>query len=194
MSYTRVSLLLRLRDFSNFESWAEFVRVYTPVIKNTIYRFGLSQADTEDVFQEVLLQMMRTMQKFEKDPTKGHFRNFLTTVTTNKVRDLLRKKLRKSGGIENPAQIPDKSRSEEIWEDELNRSLFRIAAEKTEASSRRETWDCFQCHVLEKRSAFEVSRDLGITENAVYVNSSRVLSRIKLTALKLKSEYYCADK
>ena len=66
------------------------------------------------------------------------------------------------------------------YAEEILRGIKRI-----EYRSRRlfgghpRTWACFERHILGHEPAADVARDLGLTVNAVYVNSSNVLSRVR---------------
>ena len=191
MLSTRFSLLLDMRDLADRKSWEEFVEIYTPVISNTIRRYRVNSSDADDILQEVLLQMSKTIQRYDQDPNKGKFRSYLRQVTANKVKDYWRKRQSHVVSIENPALIAENEFHQEIWNDELNRSLFRIALSRVKRQSKDLTWNCFQEHVLRKRQAEAVAEESGTSVNAVYINSSRILTRVRELSLKLKRDHDC---
>ncbi|WP_417847695.1 RNA polymerase sigma factor [Thalassoglobus sp.] len=193
MPQTRISLLVQIRDLSDSESWSEFVAIYSPVITKTALRFGVQPEDVDDIRQEVFVQMMATIQRFSKDARKGRFRNYLAQITANKIRDRWRKSSRQSGNIENPALIPDEAETTEMFEEELNRQVMASALLRVRGQSRETTWNCFHQHVLLKRSAALVAQELKITENAVFVNCSRITARVREAAHFLKKEADCAQ-
>ena len=49
-----------------------------------------------------------------------------------------------------------------------------------QAAVETRTWQCFAEHLLGSRRAADVADELGLTANAVYVNSSRVLDRLRV--------------
>ena len=51
---TRPSLLMRIRDRNDEESWRTFVMIYAPLIYRYCCRHGLQDADAADLSQEVL--------------------------------------------------------------------------------------------------------------------------------------------
>ena len=60
---TRTSLLLRLRQAPpDQEAWAEFVDRYGPQIHGWCRRWGLQEADAQDVTQTVLLRLASKLQ------------------------------------------------------------------------------------------------------------------------------------
>ena len=191
MLSTRFSLLLNLRDLANRKSGGEFVETYTPVISNTIRRYRVSSSDADDILQEVLLQMSKTIQRYDQDPNKGKFRSYLRQVTANKVKDYSRKRSNNVAFLENPALIAENEIHQEIWNDELNRSLFRIALSRVKQQSKELTWNCFEQHVLRERNAETVAEECETSLNAVYINSSRTLTRVREMSLKLKREHDC---
>src|SRR6185436_10497349 len=88
---TRATLLIRLRQETDTEAWTVFVDLYTPLV----YRFGrsrgLQDADARDVTQQVLAIVHQAMGKFEYDPTRGRFRNWLGAVAAHEISRYQRK-------------------------------------------------------------------------------------------------------
>ncbi len=190
MANTRISLLFQLRNLSDTGSWEEFVAIYSPVISQIARRHGVREEDVDDIQQEVLLQMIHTLQRFTKDSRKGRFRSYISQITMNKIRDRWRKSSRHAGNIESPALIPDVLDSVDHWEEELNREIFQSVLQRVQQLSKEKTWMCFDQHVLQKRSAAFVAEELGLTENAVFVNCSRTMARIRKLSLQLKRNIY----
>ena len=87
---TRASLLLRVQDPQDRDSWNEFVSIYTPKIYLWATRLGLQEADAEDATQVVLIKLVQSLRKFKYDRSRGAFRGWLKTVSQNAVRDLFR--------------------------------------------------------------------------------------------------------
>src|SRR6266852_2792530 len=90
-SLTRPSLLRRIRNPADTEAWQAFVDVYGPLIYRHGRSKGLQDADAAEVTQEVLLQVCRSIQQFEYSPERGRFRDWLGTVTQNKIRRFFHK-------------------------------------------------------------------------------------------------------
>ncbi|WP_442511448.1 hypothetical protein SH528x_003129 [Novipirellula sp. SH528] len=51
---TRLSLIGKLHDPAAAEAWAEFVRLYQPIVFRVARQRGLQHADAEDLTQDVL--------------------------------------------------------------------------------------------------------------------------------------------
>ena len=88
-SPTRPSLLLRVRNPQDAESWAAFVDVYCPLVFGHCRKRGLQHQDAEDVTQKVFTQITQSIRGFQYDPAVGRFRDWLGTVVRNAVNRFL---------------------------------------------------------------------------------------------------------
>src|SRR5262249_60536618 len=82
---TNRSLLARLRKQNDAEAWSLFVDLYTPLVYRYARRRGLQDADASDVAQKVIARVYRVLHKFEYDPERGRFRDWLGTITNREV-------------------------------------------------------------------------------------------------------------
>src|SRR5262249_12570982 len=86
---TRASLLLRLRQNPEDQAaWSQFVDRYGPQVYAWCRRWGLQQADAEDVTQNVLTRLAAKLRTFEYDPAQ-RFRAWLKTLTQHAWSDFL---------------------------------------------------------------------------------------------------------
>jgi DNA-directed RNA polymerase specialized sigma24 family protein len=60
--------------------------------------------------------------------------------------------------------------------------------EQVRSRTQEKTWACFERHYLQGRRAAEVGEELGVSSNVVFVNTSRVLDK-----LRAKCEEYMED-
>src|SRR6185436_8977534 len=88
-SITRPSLLLRVRDVNDDAAWSQFVEIYTPLVFGYCRARGLQEGDAADVAQETLRAVAKAIGKFEYDPQRGKFRNWLLTVVRSKLHNFL---------------------------------------------------------------------------------------------------------
>src|SRR5215212_5323488 len=110
-SATSTSLLVRLQGVpADQASWAEFVRRYGARIHGWGRRWGLQEADAQDVSQDVLVKLTRAMQAFRHDPARS-FRGWLKTVVHHAWQDLTRGRRPVAAGGDPPADDPRSSRS-----------------------------------------------------------------------------------
>ena len=81
---TSASLLVKLQDRENAAAWQVFTELYSPVIRRTAARMGLQTADVENVLQEVLLTVSRSIQPWLDRSDRGSFRSWLRRIAKNK--------------------------------------------------------------------------------------------------------------
>jgi len=65
------------------EGWREFAAIYRPLVYRVARAKGLQHADAEDLTQDVLAVVERSLDQF--DPTIGGFRSWLYQITRNLV-------------------------------------------------------------------------------------------------------------
>src|SRR4030095_14129016 len=83
--HTRASLLARLRESEDQTAWGEFFEIYWPFLFSVSRRSGLSDADAQDVAQDVLRMVAQQMPEFRYDPARGSFKAGLLTWTRARI-------------------------------------------------------------------------------------------------------------
>ena len=84
-SETQPSLLVRIRNERDTESWSRFVEIYAPAVYRFLKHQGLQDADAADLTQEVMASVAAAIKSFDYDAHRGRFRGWLFTVVQNKV-------------------------------------------------------------------------------------------------------------
>lgn len=190
-SDTQSSLIRRVRSTNDGESWNDFVLKYRPMLVNVARAQGLSYEDAEDVVQEILMALVRKMPSFQFDPSIGRFRTWLWRIAHNAVIDHVRKSKRaarleqalKEEGLA-AAQTSESESSESLSKPQKSDTLS-IALDQIRKHSNERTWACFEQHVLKGRTSAAVAAELEISTNAVFVNSSRVLKKVREACAQL---------
>ena len=182
MNETRSSLLVRVRDPHDKESWREFHDLYRPILQAYVRRAGLNDADADDVVQIIFERLVELLQGFRLDHSLGRFRTWLWRLMHNAVVDWRRRQGRHQHrgltGIndDEPSTAPEEPES---WCDDLRRRVLEYSLSAVREKTQQTTWAAFEGHILNGLSSAEVAEKLGITVNQVNVNSSRVLARVK---------------
>ncbi len=181
---TRSSLLFRLQSTGDDDAWAQFVRLYAPLLYDYARRHGLQDADSADLTQDVLRAIMTTADRLGEIHRRGSLRSWLFTVAHHKVYDAQARARRQergsgdSGVLARLAAEPDRA-DHGSWEQEYRQRLFAWAAERVRQDSSVKAWQAFAQTAVEGRPASEVARALGMTVAAVYLAKSRVMARLK---------------
>ena len=182
---TRPSLLIRVRDPADHAAWREFVEIYRPVILRLAEHKGLQAADAEDIAQEVLVTVAKSVEQWEHDPKRAKFRTWLHCVANNAALDALtRKKPDRGSGDAALEAVLDQRESKggpgsDFLRLEYRREVFRWAARHVRPEFRPETWDAFWLTAVERRSVEAVAEELAKDAGAIYAARSRVMRRIR---------------
>ena len=189
-SATSTSLLVRLQQApADQGAWAEFVRRYGPRIHEWGRRWGLQEADAQDVSQDVLLKLVRAMQAFRYDPAL-RFRGWLKTVAHHAWQDLARGRRPVAAGGEPAAADPLQSLAacddlaagvEAAYEQEL----FDRAVGRVRPRVQPQTWDAFRLTAFDGLPGAEVAARLGMPVTSVYKARSNVQRLLRAEVLEL---------
>ena len=177
MPLTRPSLFLRLHLPNNTTSWQEFAATYSGVITDYARVYGRCGHDQNDIVQNVWLVLCRIMPKFHYQPDRGGFRHLLRRIVKTTAIDWIRRQ-----GPVRSANVEVMQRPSRLEEEVAlveQRSVHQRSLELARQKSSQLAWTCFERHVIERRPAKQVGLELGLSANAVYVNASRVLDRVR---------------
>lgn len=184
---TRPSLILRLRNPDDLRAWQEFAEIYQPVIHSLARKRGLQAADADDLTQEVLARVARSIDNWDPCPKKGTFRAWLATITRNLVVQSFRERSRRpTTGIDSQIErLLDDASSHPLSAREFDlqreRQLFLWAARRIEPRFQPKTWRAFWLSAVECQDVATVAEKLHTTKARVYVARSRVMSLLRQT-------------
>ena len=92
---TRRTLLSRLKQWNDQESWQDFFNTYWKLIYTVAIRAGLDKTEAQDVVQDTVISVARQMPNFKYDPARGSFKSWLFLITRRRINDHLRKQYRR---------------------------------------------------------------------------------------------------
>ena len=90
---TRRSLLSRLKNLDDQESWNDFSRIYRGLVYGVARQAGLTDSEAQDIVQETFISVVKTIQEFKYDPAVGSFKSWLRHTTSWKISDRYRKRV-----------------------------------------------------------------------------------------------------
>jgi RNA polymerase sigma-70 factor (ECF subfamily) len=153
------------------------------MIRAFVRRQGAAASDVPDIVQDIFVRLIPTLARFQFDPSRGRFRTWLWRVASNAVANWNRKST-------------SRARTEAAWRERQSAHALRdnVSAEPEQTHLRHlldqvlvevhettlpTTWACFEGRVLRARPAVELAAELGVSQNSVYVNASRVLAQVR---------------
>ncbi len=187
---TRPSLLLRIRDPQDADSWSNFVDLYSPLLLRYARKRGLQEADAADVTQDVLVQLAKSIRSFEYRPERGRFRDWLGTVVRHRVLRFFKREANQARRADGewlddlPATQQDSD-----WSDAFNAHILNAALEHVRPHFEETTWEAFRLAWLEQQPATTVAEKLDVPVAGVYLAKSRVLKRLREEVMLIAEDW-----
>src|SRR5262249_29075280 len=184
-SLTSESLLGRLSQSPDDQAaWDRFVERYGPKIYGWCRQWRLQEADAEDVTQEVLLCLARTLRTFVYDPSRS-FRGWLRTLTEHACNDYFagRGRLDRASGdtavLEVLKGAPARADLLARLEEQFDQELMGEALDRVRLRVEPQTWEAFRLTATEGLSGDAAATRLGMRLTAVFKAKSPVFGRLR---------------
>jgi RNA polymerase sigma-70 factor (ECF subfamily) len=165
-------------------AWARFVGLYGSRIRGWCRRWGLQEADSEDVTQDVLLRLAQKLGAFHYDPSRS-FRGWLRTVTQNALADFLAERKRQCSGsgddgvLKQLHSIQARDDLIEHLKEQFDAEIVAVACARARERVEPQTWEAFRLTAYEGCSGDDVAARLGMTRATVFKAKSRVLGFLR---------------
>src|SRR5688572_21154942 len=95
---TRTSLLRRMKQWDDQESWRDFFNTYWKLIYSAAVKAGLNDAEAQDVVQDTVIAVAKKIEDFKYDPALDSFKGWLLYLTRKRIALHYRKRERDRGG------------------------------------------------------------------------------------------------
>ena len=191
---TRSSLLFRLRDWRDTETWREFYGLYRDYVYRHARGAGLSHHEAEDLVHDVFQRVAEKIGEFESREQRGSFRRWLGNQTRWRMIDKLRERQRVPGigGDSSPPfageltgtapinRLPAEPEEDARWERDWQAQLLDTAMARLGRKTSPMHLQVFQLHRQRGWSLVKISRELGLGLASVYAINSRLTKRLKL--------------
>jgi RNA polymerase sigma-70 factor (ECF subfamily) len=192
---TRYSLLSRLQNWDDQDSWRDFFDTYWHLIYSYALKSGLTEAEAQDVVQETIISVAKNIQKFRRDRSLGSFKGWLKNLTRWRIADQLRKRTQltaadedKRPAVDEMTEIPVATDPglESIWEQEWEANLLDTAMRRVKRHVKEEHYQMFDLYVLKQWPVRKVAQTLDVSVGQVYLAKHRVslLIRREIRALE----------
>lgn len=196
---TRASLLSRLKDWDDQESWQEFFNTYWKLIFGAARRAGLSDAEAEDVVQEVVFTLCKKMKDFKYDPALGKFKGYLLRTTQWRVNDQFKKRRPQeqvlqrrpddTGSTDPLERMPDPANNlDDVWDEEWRKNLIDAALERVQWQVSAKHFQIYDAYVVKDWPVSQVMETLGVSRTEVYLAKHRVGKVVQQTIRALEED------
>ena len=185
---TRLTLLEKIRDRHDEQSWEDFVDTYRPYLYSICRQMNVEHYDAEELTQDVLVKLWEKLPEFQYSKN-GRFRGWLCRVTGNAVKNFFRGTQRRKERHEKYSQneISDPE-IEKIAEDSWKKYAVVRAMENIKPLFPDLVIKTFELLNEGKRRP-EVAKELNIPANRVSIYKERVLRRLTAEIRRLDQEW-----
>lgn len=189
---TRHTLLARLKNWDDAESWREFFDIYWRLIFNFARKAGLGDADAQDFVQDVMLSLAKKMPGFRYDPARGKFKAFLMVVVRSRLVEFWRRGASKRAHMvplddttPEPCGEPD---LEAIWDGEWRGAVLEAALSRVRAQVSARQFMIFDLAVVQGLDAAAIRRSLQVSAPTIYMAKLRVRRLVEKELKRIESE------
>jgi len=182
---TSLSLLERLTDRPSETDWTQLDALYRPLLRAWALRAGATDADADDLTQEVLTVVVREVAAFDRG-RPGAFRSWLRAILANRLRDFFRARRARpvaTGESDFLDRLDELAASDSAlskqWDREHDQHVAARAMKLVQGDFAPATWQAFRRQVLDGAAPAAVAAELGLSQNAVLLAKSRVLKRLR---------------
>jgi len=188
---TRDSLLSRLKDQQDDESWRDFFNTYWHLVYGVALKAGLSEQEAQDVVQETVITVARRIPEFKYDPAVCSFKTWLLNLTRWRIVDQLRKRWPRGRLHGSPSDRPARTSTvervadpaglalEATWDAEWEQHLLKAAIQRVKARANPEHYQIFHLCVFREWPVNKVAEKIGVSVPQVYLIKHRIAVLLK---------------
>jgi RNA polymerase sigma factor (sigma-70 family) len=199
---TRNTLLSRLKNWDDQESWRDFFDTYWKFLFSIALRSGLSRDEARDVVQETVISVAKALrEKRFKSGENGSFKAWLQLIVRRRVADHLRRArarpdVQRPGskaealvlGMETLDEVaaPGAEIVKGVWEEEWARNVADLAIENVKRRVGPKQFQMFDLYALKNLPVRQVAEMLDVNVALIYLAKHRVTRLIRKESEKLR--------
>lgn len=182
---TRHSLLARMKDISDDDSWQEFFDAYWEMIFQLGRKAGLREDEAQDLVQDTFLDLTKNISRFRCDPRAGSFRGYLAKLTKWRIIDRLRKRRSEEIGclpgetsrqtdlVDRFADVLSPSLDDE-WDRQWREQIVDVALRRIRRRVDPAHLQLYDLFVLKGWKSERIVRLLGVSRSQIYHAKERI--------------------
>jgi RNA polymerase sigma factor (sigma-70 family) len=197
---TRQSLILRLQNWDDQESWRDFFNTYWKLIYAVAIKSGLSDTAAQDVVQDTIVSIATGLKDGRYDSAGGTFKSWLYTVTRRRIMDHFRRMQARPVSAAVVAEdssltpllnrIPDPATLnwENVWDKEWEKNLMDAAVANVKRQVKPLQYQLFDCLVFKNWPMSEIKQKLRVSMHQVYFAKAKISRMIEKEITRLRRE------
>jgi RNA polymerase sigma factor (sigma-70 family) len=196
---TRQTLLMRAKDQDDNAAWEEFVSYYQEFIRMVLNQLSLPtsgiQVDVDDLVQEILISIWKSLPNHSYDEERAKFRTWLTRLIRNRtidhirhLRGLARKHQEVAEDVSTERfPVVSESEVEAIVHKEWEVHLLKLGLKNIEPLFSERAIEAFLMAV-DGVSTTEIAEKIGVKPNSIIKLKNRVKERLILEVKQLRKD------
>ena len=196
---TRYSLLSRLRNWEDEESWRLFFDTYWRLVYSFALKAGLTRVEAEEVVQETIICVAKNIQTFKRDRQLGSFKGWLHNLTRWRIADQFKKRTQvvpqDQSGAKGESQSPecavDPADEAAVldWDHEWRSHLLQTAKQRVKSQVKEEQYQLFDLYVVKEWPVKRIRQTLEVSATQVYLAKHRVTRLLEKEVRRLEKEW-----
>ena len=192
MNATSLSLLARLGETGDSDSWNRLAELYAPLLRGWLRSYEVTGADADDLVQDVLVVVSQEVSTFKHNEQTGAFRSWLRKILVNRLRNYWRARDRRPTATGSSSMFlqlsqleDDTSKLSRIWNEQHDREVIAKLMELVRPTFQARTWEAFHRQMFDGQRPDQVAAELGMPLGSVYMARHRVLNALRREAAGL---------
>ncbi|WP_168442469.1 RNA polymerase sigma factor [Pontiella desulfatans] len=186
---------MRAKNQDDEAAWEEFVRYYREFFHMVLNQMGLLSADADDLVQEILIQIWKSLPNHIYDQDRAQFRTWLSRLIRNQVLNHVRTTKRRDRkhaavaeqGEEDHIAVVTEPEVEQIIRKEWEIYIVQLAIENIKPLFSERSIKAFSMSIDGYDTA-HIAEYLGVKPNSVVKLKSRVKARLVKEIHRLRNE------
>jgi RNA polymerase sigma-70 factor (ECF subfamily) len=192
VSETSLSLLARIREHGDPDSWSRLVEIYSPLMRGWLRAYEVDASDADDLVQDVLCVVSQELPRFQHNNHPGAFRNWLRRILVHRLRNYWRGRQHRpvatgsSSVLERLNHLEDESSDlSRVWNEQHDREVIARLLELVRPRFEAKTWEAFCRQMFDGQNAEQIAEELQMSRGSVYMARNRVLNALRREAAGL---------
>mgnify|MGYP001991071731 CR=1 FL=1 len=192
---TRHTLLQKIQEPNNENSWEEFTEYYSGYIYVIIRNFRVDIEDSEDLLQDVLIKVWKGIRQYDYREKRSKFRTWLCSIVRNTVFNFLKSKSVKNAkqnvayneALQQMNLISD-AEVDKIAEKEWQNYMANLAWDNIKNDLSKVNRLIFEDFLKGESNNLKLAEKHGVAETSVRVYKMRVKKALSKEIVRLNNE------